>query len=187
MAIIEIILVSFGLAADAFAASICKGLSLKKITFKSALIVGIWFGFFQGAMPVLGYFLGNSFEKIITNVDHWVAFLLLIFIGGNMIRESFNKEEVETNSLSFKSMLTMAVATSIDALAFGIAYVCAYGSKNSVVCFIMIGVITCITSMIGVKIGNKFGNKYEKAAKITGGIILILLGSKILLEHLNII
>lgn len=186
MSIIEIIIVSLGLAADAFAVSICKGLSLKKITIKESLIVGLWFGLFQGIMPLIGYLLGISFESVIILIDHWVAFILLLYIGCKMLYESFKNEKVDS-SLRFKSMIILAIATSIDALAFGIAYVCAYGSKDATICFLSIGIITFITSFIGVKIGNKFGNKFEKISKVVGGIILISLGIKILIEHLGLI
>lgn len=187
MTIIEIIIISISLAADAFAISICKGLSVSKLKIKDAIKCGIWFGVFQGLMPLIGYLLGYKFEKIIMNIDHWVAFILLFYIGLNMLLDSFKKEEDIREDFSIKTMFTLAVATSIDALAFGIAYVFAYGSSNSILCFLMIGIITFILSTIGVYIGNKFGNKFEKISKIIGGSLLILLGLKILLEHLNII
>lgn len=190
MGIVEILLISLGLAMDAFSVSICKGLSMQKMSWKKAIIIGLWFGVFQALMPVIGYFLGNTFEEFITSIDHWVAFVLLGAIGGNMIKESFSKEDdkdVQSNDLSFKSMFILAIATSIDALAVGIAYVCAYGSKNAVLAFTNIGVITFLLSIIGVKIGNKFGDKYEKKADLAGGLILVLLGIKILMEHLGII
>lgn len=187
MGLLEILLISVGLAMDAFAVSICKGLSMKKMNWKKAIIIGLWFGAFQGLMPAIGYFLGSTFEKFITSVDHWIAFVLLLFIGGNMIKEAFSKESEGSNDdTSFKSMLILAIATSIDALAVGIAYVCAYGSKNAAITFLSIGIITFLISVVGVKIGNKFGDKYENKAEFAGGLILILLGTKILLEHLGV-
>lgn len=187
MNILEILLISVSLAADAFAVSICKGLSLKKINFKDALIVGLWFGVFQALMPTIGFFLGDSFEHIITSIDHFIAFILLLIIGGKMIAESFKKEEKIDSNLGVKTMVVLAVATSIDALVVGIAYVCAYGSKNAFLTFSMIGIITFILSIVGVYIGNKFGSKYKNVAEFTGGLILMLLGVEILLEHLEII
>lgn len=187
MNILEILLISVSLAADAFAVSVCKGLSLKKIKVRDAVKIGIWFGVFQALMPTLGYFLGESFEHIITSVDHWVAFILLALIGGNMVVESRSKDVDENSDLGFKTMLLLSIATSIDALVVGIAYVCAYGSKNAVLTFPMIGIITFILSVIGVYIGNKFGSKYKNIAELCGGIILILLGLEILLEHLGIL
>lgn len=188
MGVTEILLISIGLAMDAFAVSICKGLSMKKMNWKKAIIIGLWFGVFQALMPVFGYFLGITFEEIITNIDHWIAFILLGFIGGKMIKEAFGKDCENCNDdTSFKSMLVLAIATSIDALAVGIAYVCAYGSNNAGLTFSMIGIITFILSTLGVKIGNKFGDKFGNKAEFAGGFILILLGIKILLEHLGII
>lgn len=188
MAILEILLISIGLAMDAFAVSICKGLSMKKMSWKKAITIGLWFGIFQAGMPVIGYLLGSAFEHVITNIDHWIAFILLGFIGGKMIKEAFDKEGEDYNDdTSFKAMLVLAIATSIDALAIGIAYVCAYGSNNAILTFSMIGIITFIISVLGVKIGNKFGNKYGNKAEFAGGLILVLLGIKILLEHLGIL
>ena len=188
MGIIEILLISVGLAMDAFAVSICKGLSMKKMSWKKAITIGLWFGVFQAGMPVIGYILGKTFEQIVTNIDHWIAVVLLSFIGLNMIKEVFeNEKENYNDNTDFKSMLVLAIATSIDALAVGIAYVCAYGTNNAVLTFTLIGVITFILSILGVKIGNKFGDKYGSKAEFIGGSILILLGIKILLEHLGII
>lgn len=187
MNFLEILLISVSLAADAFAVSVCKGLSLKKIKVNDAIKIGIWFGVFQALMPTIGFFLGDAFEHIITSVDHWIAFVLLAFIGGKMLIESRSKKESVDSDLSVKTMFVLSIATSIDALVVGIAYVCAYGSKNAVITFPMIGIITFILSIIGVYIGNKFGSKYKNVAELTGGIILILLGIQILLEHLEII
>jgi manganese efflux pump family protein len=183
MGIIELILLSIGLAMDAFAVSICKGISMKKMNWKKAVIIGIYFGGFQALMPVIGYFLGTAFESIITNIDHWVAFILLGIIGGNMIKESFENESENSNDdVSFKTMIMLAIATSIDALAIGITF--AFLKVNLIAAISMIGVITFVLSVIGTKIGNRFGDKYESKAELVGGIILVLLGIKILLEHL---
>ena len=187
MDFLSLFLLAVGLSMDAFAVSICKGLALKKIQFKHALIVGLWFGGFQALMPVIGYFLGAQFKDAIASYDHWIAFGLLILIGGNMIREAvFDKDEPETDSaLSFRSMLVLAVATSIDALAVGVTF--AFLDVNIWTSVALIGVTTCILSMIGVKVGSVFGAKYEKKAEFIGGVILILLGVKILLEHLGVL
>ena len=186
MGIIEIIVISIGLAMDAFAVSICKGLSMKKMNYKNAIIIALYFGIFQALMPVIGYFLGIGFEHIITEIDHWIAFILLALIGLNMIRESYKKDDDERNdSVNFKTMIILAIATSIDALAVGITF--AFLKVSLILSISLIGTITFAISFIGVKIGNVFGDKYEKKAEIFGGVILILLGIKILLEHLNII
>jgi len=186
MGAIEILLISIGLAMDAFAVSVCKGLAMKKMSWKKAIIIGLYFGIFQAVMPVIGYFLGTTFEKFITNVDHWVAFILLVGIGINMVKEAFDKESENRNdNVDVKTMLVLSIATSIDALAIGITFACL--KIHIVMPVITIGLITFIISVIGVKIGNRFGDKYEKKAEIMGGVILILLGIKILLEHLGII
>lgn len=186
MNILQILLISVGLAADAFAVSVVKGLSIKNISFKDTLKIALCFGLFQGIMPTIGYLLGSAFESIITNIDHYVAFVLLSFIGVKMIIESFDNEK-SNSDISIKSLIILGIATSVDALAVGIAYVCAYGSKNAIITFISITIITFILCILGIKIGNKFGNKYGKVAEIIGGIILILLGTNILLEHLGIL
>lgn len=186
MGAIEILLISIGLAMDAFAVSVCKGLAMKKMSWEKAIIIGLYFGIFQAVMPVIGYFLGTTFEKFITNVDHWVAFILLVGIGINMVKEAFDKESENRNdNVDVKTMLVLSIATSIDALAIGITFACL--KIHIVMPVITIGLITFIISVIGVKIGNRFGDKYEKKAEIMGGVILILLGIKILLEHLGII
>ena len=187
MSILEAILMSVGLAMDAFAVSICTGLELKNIKVRDSVKIGIWFGVFQALMPTIGFFLGETFEHIITSIDHWIAFVLLVFIGGKMVIESRSKEEKVDSDLGLKTMLMLSIATSIDALVVGIAYVCVYGSKNAIITFPMIGIITFILSVCGVYIGNKFGSKYKSVAELTGGIILILLGLQILLEHLEIL
>jgi putative Mn2+ efflux pump MntP len=171
---------------DAFAVSICKGLSMKKMEWKKAGIIGLYFGGFQALMPVIGYLLGKSFESKITSIDHWIAFVLLAFIGLNMIREAFSKEEEKADDkIDFKTMFVLAVATSIDALSVGITF--AFLNVNLILAISLIGIITFILSIIGVKVGNVFGDKYEAKAEFVGGVILILLGVKILLEHLGII
>ena len=185
MSFIEIFFIGIGLAMDAFAVSICKGLSMKKINYKKAEIVGLYFGVFQAGMVLIGDLLGNSFEEFIKNIDHWVAFFLLVCIGINMIREVFQKEESYNDDVSFKTMVPLALATSIDALACGITFACL--SIKIAMPSITIGIITFVLSFIGVAIGKKFGNKFKTKAQILGGAILILLGIKILLEHLGII
>lgn len=186
MGIIEILLLAVSLAMDAFAVSICKGLSMKKINWKKAIIIGLYFGIFQALMPAIGYFLGSTFESFVNNIDHWIAFILLFLIGGNMIKEAFSKEEKENcnDNVDFKTMIVLAIATSIDALAVGITF--AFLNVNLIISAILIGIITFIISLIGVKIGNKFGSKYENKAEFFGGFVLILIGAKILLEHLGI-
>jgi len=186
MNLFSLFLIAVGLSMDAFAVSICKGLAMKKITIKKALIVGLWFGGFQGLMPAIGYLLGTQFEKYITNIDHWIAFVLLFIIGGNMIKEALSKEEEEaSDSLAFKEMLLLALATSIDALAVGVTF--AFLKVQIIPAVSFIGVITFTLSAIGVKIGNIFGSRYKSKAELAGGIILILMGCKILLEHLGIL
>lgn len=185
MNLFELFILAVGLAMDAFAVSICKGLGMPKTTIKNTFIVGIWFGSFQALMPVFGYFLGYSFRDKIVTVDHWIAFILLFIIGINMIKEAFSKEEEETDaSLSFQIMLLMAIATSIDALAVGVSL--AFMKVNILSAALFIGIITFLLSAAGVKIGNIFGTKYKSKAEMAGGIILIFLGTKILLEHLGI-
>ena len=186
MGIVEITLLGIGLAMDAFAVSICKGLSMKKMNWKNAIIIAFYFGIFQALMPVIGYFLGTTFESLVTKFNHWIAFVLLLAIGGSMVKEAFSKEEENKNDkVDFKTMSILALATSIDALAVGITF--AFFEVNVLLAVTIIGLITFIISIIGVKIGNRFGDKYQSKAELTGGIILILLGIKILLEHLNII
>ncbi|MBR6536825.1 MAG: manganese efflux pump [Lachnospiraceae bacterium] len=185
MGLFDLFVIAVGLSMDAFAVAICKGLSVKKVTLKHGLIVGLYFGGFQAGMPLLGYLLGSSFAKYIEAFDHWVAFVLLGIIGINMIRESREKEEEIDASFGLKAMLPMAVATSIDALAVGISFAFMRVQIGWAVLFI--GVITFSLSAIGVKLGNLFGAKYKSAAELSGGIILILLGTKILLEHLGVL
>ena len=169
---------------DAFAVSICKGLSLGKIKPKHMCIAGAWFGGFQALMPAIGYVLGAQFQEAIASIDHWIAFVLLALIGGNMIHEALDNDEEEADaSLNVKTMFLLAVATSIDALAIGITFAFLKVNIIPAVCFI--GIVTFIISFAGVKIGNVFGARYKNKAEIVGGIILILLGLKILLEHLG--
>ena len=183
MDLVTLLLLAVGLSADAFAVSICKGLAMPKITWKECLIVGVWFGGFQALMPLIGYVLGSAFESYITKIDHWIAFVLLVFIGVNMIREAFSDEEEQTStSFGAKTMLLMAIATSIDALAVGITF--AFLEVNIWLAILIIGCTTFVFSAAGVKIGNVFGNKYKAKAEIVGGIILIAIGCKILIEHL---
>lgn len=187
MGLLELFILAVGLSMDAFAVSVCKGLSTKKLKVKNYIIVGVWFGGFQALMPAIGYFLGTRFEKYITNIDHWIAFVLLLLIGGNMIREALSKEEDTANdSFSFKTMIVLAIATSIDALAVGITFGL-LPDVNIVAAVSFIGVITFILSALGLKIGNIFGLKYKSKAELAGGVILILIGTKILLEHLGVI
>ena len=187
MSILEILLLGIGLSMDAFAVSICKGLSTKKLQIKHYLIIGAWFGGFQALMPTIGYFLGSTFEQYITAFDHWVAFVLLTAIGANMIKESFSKEESETNRFfAFKTMLLMELATSIDAVAVGITFAL-LPDVNVPLAVCLIGVTTFVCSAAGLKVGNLFGLRYKAKAELAGGIILILIGLKILLEHLGVI
>ena len=186
MSNITLFIIALGLSMDAFAVSVCKGLAMKKLTLKKAAIVGLWFGGFQGLMPLIGYSLGSHFERYITSIDHWIAFILLGLIGISMIKEALEKEEeCQDESLSFKTMVILAVATSIDALAVGITFAFLKVTILSAVLFI--GIITFVLSMVGVKVGNVFGIRYKSKAELAGGIILILMGTKILLEHLGIL
>lgn len=196
MGLVEILLLAVGLSMDAFAVSVCKGLAVPKINFKTMAICGLWFGGFQFLMPMIGYLLGASFTGYITSITPWIAFVLLSLIGGNMVKESFSKEEEKANSsLGVKIMFTMAVATSIDALAVGVTFACVDVSISSLLgsflntlsASVIIGITTFLLSCIGVKIGNIFGLKYKNKAELAGGIILICLGIKILLEHFNVI
>ncbi len=184
MGLIELFLIAVGLSMDAFAVSVCKGLAMPKCTFKKAAIVGLWFGGFQALMPAIGYVLGAQFQETIASIDHWIAFVLLALIGGNMIHEALDNDEEEADaSLDVKTMFLLAVATSIDALAIGITFAFLKVNIIPAVCFI--GIVTFIISFAGVKIGNVFGARYKNKSEIVGGVILILLGLKILLEHLG--
>lgn len=187
MTLIDLFFIAIGLSMDAFAVAICKGLALCKITFKKAAIVGLWFGGFQALMPAIGYLIGYRFRENITFLDHWIAFILLGIIGLNMIKEALSKEEQEPDaSLKFKAMILLAIATSIDALAVGVSF--AFIPNVPILPAVtFIGVITFILSVLGVRLGSIFGCKYKSKAELCGGIILILMGLKILLEHLGIL
>lgn len=189
MGIVEILLLAVSLSMDAFAVALCKGLALKKINLKSCMIVGLWFGSFQGLMPLIGYLLGSAFADKITSIDHWIAFILLAIIGGNMIKESFDKcDECKDSSLGFKTMLVMAIATSIDALAVGITFAFMIREIPRLLFAVCaIGIITFMLSALGIKIGNIFGTRYKSKAELAGGIILVLMGTKILLEGMGVI
>lgn len=188
MSILEILLIGIGLSMDAFAVSICKGLSVKKVKWQQLLCVGAYFGIFQALMPMLGYFLGTTFASLIDQFDHWVAFILLAIIGINMIREALSKHDDEdeaNDDFSVKTMLLLAVATSIDALAVGVTF--ALEQTNIYLAAGLIGLTTFVLSPIGLLVGNRFGLRYKSKAELTGGIVLILIGLKILLEGLGLL
>lgn len=186
MTLFNLFLIAMGLSMDAFAVSVCKGLAMKKATLPKAVAIGIWFGGFQALMPLIGYLLGSRYEKYITPIDHWIAFLLLSLIGGDMIKESFSRtEEVTSGTLHFKEMLLLSVATSIDALAAGITF--AFLRVEILPAVEFIGITTLVLSVSGTKVGNLFGRRFKSPAELAGGILLILLGCKILLEHLGIL
>ncbi len=194
MGILELFLLAVGLSMDAFAVSVCKGLAMEKVNFRSAAVCGAWFGGFQALMPLIGYLLGSRFERYVDAVAPWIAFVLLALIGGNMIRDAFSKEEEASAALDPKTMLLMAVATSIDALAVGITFACvpiriiaASALVNTLIGVCLIGATTFALSCAGVKIGNLFGTRYRAKAVLAGGVILILIGLKILLEHFGIL
>ena len=195
MGFLELFLLAIGLSMDAFAVSVCKGLAMQKVTFRNAAICGVWFGGFQALMPFIGYLLGSGFEKYINAVAPWIAFVLLALIGGNMIREALSKDDEDTSAaLDVKTMFLMAVATSIDALAVGITFACvpveiiaASQLVNTLVAVCLIGAITFVLSCAGVKAGSVFGSRYKSKAEVVGGAILILIGVKILLEHLGVL
>lgn len=189
MGIVELLLIGIGLSMDAFAVSICKGLNMKKVNKVHCAVIALFFGGFQALMPLIGWALGKQFESYITSIDHWIAFVLLALIGGNMVRESRQKEEEEIEKcepkLNIKELFLLAIATSIDALAVGITF--AFLKVNIIPAIAIIGTTTFIISAIGVFVGNIFGSKYKDKAELAGGIILILIGVKILLEHLGIL
>ena len=195
MGFLELFLLAIGLSMDAFAVSVCKGLAMQKVTFRNAAICGVWFGGFQALMPFIGYLLGSGFEKYINAVAPWIAFVLLALIGGNMIREALSKDDEDTSAaLDGKTMFLMAVATSIDALAVGITFACvpveiiaASPLVNTIVAVCLIGATTFVLSCAGVKAGSVFGSRYKSKAEFVGGAILILIGVKILLEHLGVL
>ena len=195
MGFAELILLAVGLSMDAFAVSVCKGLAMPRVRFRDAAVCGVWFGGFQALMPFLGYVLGARFEKYINTISSWVAFVLLAAIGFNMLREALSREEEHASvGLDFKTMLVMAVATSIDALAVGITFACvpleliaASELLNTVLGVCIIGVTTFCISCAGVKFGNIFGMRWKSRAEVAGGVILILIGVKILLEHFGVL
>ena len=187
MGFLELVLIAVGLSMDAFAVSICKGLSVRRLQLRHMLLAGIYFGGFQALMPLLGYLLGSGFASFITAYDHWIAFVLLALIGGNMIREALRgeaEEEEQNADFGFRVMLPLAVATSIDALAVGISF--AFLQVRILPAVLLIGATTFCFGVAGVKIGNLFGARYQARAELAGGVILILIGTKILLEHLGI-
>lgn len=186
MSLLELFIVAVGLAMDAFAVSICKGLSVSKVKLRHAACAGLWFGGFQALMPLIGWLLGVRFQAAIERFDHWIAFVLLGILGVNMIREAKSGEEECCDcSFGWRAMLPMAVATSIDALAVGVTF--AFLKVDIVAAVAFIGVVTFLLSAVGVRLGSVFGQKYQSAAQIFGGAVLILMGLKILLEHLGII
>lgn len=187
MSIATLFTLAVGLSMDAFAVAICKGLAMKKFSLKKAGVVGLWFGGFQGLMPLIGYILGSQFSDKIVKIDHWLAFILLGFIGINMIKEAVGDEEEDGmgDSIAPKDMLVLAIATSIDALAVGVTF--AFLKVNIIAAVSFIGATTFVLSAIGVKVGNVFGLKFKSKAEIAGGVILIVLGLKILLEHTGIL
>ena len=189
MSLIELILLAVGLSMDAFSVAVCKGLALRSVRPKHMIIVGLWFGGFQALMPMIGYFLGDRFAARISRYDHWIILILLSFIGVNMIREALSGEDKDDDAadaaLSFKPMLILAIATSIDALAVGVTF--AFLEVNILAAASLIGVITFALSALGVKVGSLFGLRYKAKAEICGGVILVLLGVKILLEHLGVL
>lgn len=187
MGLVELLLTAIGLAMDAFAVSVCKGLGMRNMRYDQALVIGLYFGVFQALMPLIGWLLGTSFSHYIQAFDHWIAFVLLVFIGGKMLWDAFHEEKKEVAEaadakLDHRELLMLAVATSIDALAVGIAFACLDVEIWSSIS--MIGVITLCISFCGVWIGNRFGNRFEKKAEIIGGIVLVLIGVKILVDHL---
>ena len=184
MSIIEIALIGVGLAMDAFAVSICKGLAMRRMNYKKAIIIAAFFGVFQALMPALGYVLGTTFANKIAAIDHWIAFILLALIGANMIKEALSSDddECQDDSLRLGDLIMLSIATSIDALAVGITF--AFFNVSLFLSVSMIGIITFIICVIGVKVGNVFGEKYKSKAELAGGLILIVMGAKILIDHL---
>jgi len=187
MGFIELFLIAVGLSMDAFAVALCRGLNMRKINYRHAFIVALFFGGFQALMPLIGFLVGTQFEQYIVSVDHWIVFALLLFIGGKMIYEALKGEEEDANcdQLNLRQLFVMAIATSVDALAVGISF--AFLRMKIAGPVTLIGVTTFLLSFFGVVLGNRFGSKYQKKAEIAGGIILILIGTKILLEHLGVL
>ncbi len=185
LSLLELFIIAVGVSMDACAVAVCKGLSLKNNSFKNALIVALYFGIFQAGMPLIGYLLGVQFQDSISSIDHWIAFVLLSVIGINMIKESRDSCETTDDSLCFKTMSVLAVATSIDALAVGVTF--AFLKVRIIPSVIIIGIVTFTFSFIGVKIGNMFGFKYKSKAEMFGGIILILMAFRVLFDHLGVV
>lgn len=188
MKLLELFIIAIGLSMDAFAVAVCRGLNMRRMSFRNALIIGLYFGVFQALMPLIGYFIGGTFARYIERFDHWIAFVLLAVIGGKMISESLSHDEDEPTDggdVSFRTMLPLAVATSIDALMVGVSF--AFLKVQIVPAVLFIGIVTLVLSMIGVWIGKLFGDRFRSKAELIGGIILVLMGLKILLEHLNVI
>lgn len=191
MGFVEIFLIGVGLSMDAFAVSVCKGLGMHRVNYAHALVIALFFGVFQGLMPVIGWLVGSAFAVYVTAVDHWIAFALLAFVGGKMLWDAFHDEgeeeddETSTQKLDLRELFMLAIATSIDALAVGVTF--AFLQVNIVSAITIIGCTTFVISIAGVYVGNVFGSRYKSRAELTGGIILILIGLKILLEHLGVI
>ncbi len=185
----ELVIIAVGLAMDAFAVAICKGLNMRKLDYKQTALIALFFGGFQAGMPLIGWFIGSKFADYITSIDHWVTFILLAIIGGKMIYESFQDEECECceSKLDLKELTALAIATSIDALAVGVAFALTYEKNDVFIAVALIGIITAVLSAIGVFIGHKFGAKYKNKAELAGGLVLVLMGVKFLLEGLDII
>lgn len=185
----ELVIIAVGLAMDAFAVAICKGLNMRKLDYKQTALIALFFGGFQAGMPLIGWFIGSRFAHYIESVDHWVTFILLAIIGGKMIYESFHDGECENceSKLDLKELTALAIATSIDALAVGVAFALTYEKKEVFVAVALIGIITAFLSAVGVFIGHKFGAKYKSKAEFAGGLVLVLMGVKFLLEGLGII
>lgn len=187
MGLLELVILAVALAMDAFAVSICKGLSMCRLKLRHCLIVGLWFGAFQALMPTLGYFLGSTFAQLVQALDHWIAFVLLLILGGNMIREAFHGEDDEevSPSLAAPGMFLLAVATSIDALAVGVTF--AFLQVHLLAAVSIIGLCTFAISAVGVKIGHVFGARFKSKAELFGGVVLVLIGCRILVEHLGLL
>lgn len=187
MGVVELFLIGVGLSMDAFAVAVCKGLAMPKMRWRQAAVIGLFFGGFQALMPILGWALGRQFEAYITSVDHWIAFALLVLIGGKMVWDAFHEEGAEDlqEKFSLKELLVLAIATSIDAMAVGITF--AFLRVEIISAAILIGCTTCILSLIGVCVGRQFGDRFQNKATLAGGVILCLIGLKILLEHLGVL
>lgn len=186
MGVIEILLIGLALAVDSFAAAICKGLSMEKMSWKKAIIIAVYFGVFQIIMPVAGYLIGSIFEGAVTNINHWIAFFLFVLIGGNLVKESFDDElDKRNDKVDFKNMLILAIITSIDALTIGIVF--SLFKVDMIFAVSTIAITTFVLSILGVKIGNKFGDSLQNKSELVGGTILILIGLKLLVEHLGML